>query len=78
LQILCCQKVDENGNYTSRFVSWVDPPKVDLKTRVGKQDEEIEELKERLAKYKKENKRLKSKLASKEKKDVFMEESDSE
>lgn len=46
------KKVDENGNYTSRFVSWVDPPKVDLKTRVAQQEEEIAKLKTKVLSYK--------------------------
>ena len=51
------KNVDERGNYTSRFVSWIDPPKVDLKTRVEQQEKEIQKLKKKLHEVKKVNRK---------------------
>lgn len=55
------KSVDNHGNYTSKFISWVDPPKVDLKARVEMQAAEIEALKSTIGCLEKKIKKMKAK-----------------
>jgi hypothetical protein len=50
-------KTITNGKYSSTFLGWIDQPVLNMKDRMQKQEEQIQELKKQIASFKKKAKK---------------------